>query len=219
MCFTQSSKLCVMCLALHAISYTWLPANAQVFDHDHQDVSTSPSAISADDHLSANNASGTEHQNEKELAERNELTEEWLRLKHYYLKDLLERYGTNGVLTYDGLIHMLESLGINPDVLPNHEHSSDSQDSEHSHQENHSHDSEHSKHIHDSDHEKHSSETDHQDHHYNDSDHSTHPSNHSHHNESSSKLMLRRRRSMTQSDDSHNHMEDTTSAHTDDEKV
>ncbi|XP_021373031.1 zinc transporter ZIP10-like [Mizuhopecten yessoensis] len=141
-------------------------------DHDHHDHEELSKETNLEDH---------DHYDHEETSKETNLEDELLNAQNLYVTYLINRFGSDGVLNYDSIIHMLESLGINLKVPANHSHT------EHSHQvpdshAGHSHDADHSEHIHDSDHEKHNTETDHKDHHHDGSDHENHDHDSDHKN-------------------------------------
>ncbi|XP_021373040.1 zinc transporter ZIP10-like [Mizuhopecten yessoensis] len=141
-------------------------------DHDHHDHEETSKETNLQDH---------DHHDHEEMSKVTNLRDELLNAQNLYVTYLIDRFGYNGVLNYDSIIHMLESLGINLKVPANHSHT------EHSHQitdshAGHSHDADHSEQIHDSDHEKHNPETDHEDRHHDGSDHENHDHDSDHEN-------------------------------------
>ncbi|XP_069121951.1 zinc transporter ZIP10-like isoform X2 [Argopecten irradians] len=190
MCFSPKSRLCLICLTIHTL--TCLPINAH--------ANGAPNPLSSNStHEIPNNTGIHDHHgmNEEELRKAQEI----------YVQDLVDRFGSNGVISFDGIIHLLESLGMGLNVLPKHvhtghkHHSSDSHaghnhDAEHEEHSTdshagHSHDADHAEHLHDSDHDKHHPDTNHEDHHHTDTededehhdhDHSNHNDHDNHHN-------------------------------------
>ncbi|XP_033732150.1 zinc transporter ZIP10-like [Pecten maximus] len=163
MCFTIRSSLCVICLTLHTLSCLITMGHAT----DGQDFASQPTDSSdTNQYLMPTNTLPMEHDDHEETPE------EILKARNFYIRDLLERFGSNNVLSYDEIIYMLESLGLSINVLPKHVHSGHSHHPNDSHA-GHSHDADHSEHIHDSDHKKHHPDTDHADHHH-DHDHTNH---------------------------------------------
>ncbi|XP_060078538.1 zinc transporter ZIP6-like isoform X2 [Ylistrum balloti] len=154
-------------------------------DHDHDHPEHIHNSDNKEHHPDTDNEDHDhEHDHDHDHDESSEKTDEMLHAQNLYMKDLLYRFGRDGVLDYDGVIHILENLGMNVHLLPDHSHIGHSHVPTDSHA-GHSHDADHSKHIHDSDHKKHHPDTDHEDHRHDSKNHTKHHDDHNHKNHAS----------------------------------
>lgn len=137
------TSICLICLAIHTASCLATSKGPPLPYKEANESSPTP----PDDHHNhgnhnhghlypRNQSHGETHEhNDMQLSETGNISEP--QFEKLYIQKLVQKYGTDGKFTYDGLINMLENLGISSTILPLHDHTLHENELEHS--ENHVH--------------------------------------------------------------------------------